>query len=574
MNIVMLPPTSTGGWPAALGTRPTRIDSGTPEPVRVRAPRIYLPFTLPHFRAWASDLILDNGQSFHPERFQEAFLEDVFSGCPESWLVVPEGNGKTTLIAALALYHCEFRSHAAVPIAASSREQAVIMYHQAEGFVLRSERMYAPVHSAIQAAKGKRKTQVPRFTCLEGYRRINHFGGGRIQIFAADDRTGDGIIPTLGILDEMHRHRDLALYRTWAGKLQKRGGQIVGISTSGEPGSDFEKTREVIRKRAADSLHRGSFTRSASPGLVLHEWAVPPESSPTDFRAVKRANPFSGITVPMLHEKYARPTMTMQHWLRFVCNRPTRSVAAAIEEAEWRSADVHRVPDEPHEIPEGAPIWLGLDVGWKWDTTAAVPFWWRDPTFRLFGPAHILTPPRDGSSLDPDEVETMLREIHGRNPIHTVVMDMSRAEQLASWIADQIGARVIDWPQGNVFAAGDYEHFMDALRQGWLKHSGDDGLTSHVLNAVARMLPAGGARFDRPAEARNTTEQEHRVIDALVAAAMVHSAAATPDEPEPEEPALLGLLRDLVSQSGVTVSVSVPAGSRRSGPLGAHEERR
>ena len=204
-----------------------------------RRPAPVEPFTLAHFRAWASDLILDTGQSWHHEDFQEAFLEDLFAGFRECWFVVPEGNGKTTLLAGVGLYHCEFRPFAAVPVAAASREQAEIMYRQAEGFVLRSPRLHESVHSAVQAAKGKRKTDVPRFVCLEGYRRINHFGGGRIQVFAADDRTGDGVIPTLGILDELHRHRDLALYRTWAGKLTKRGGQIVAISTAGEPGSEF-----------------------------------------------------------------------------------------------------------------------------------------------------------------------------------------------------------------------------------------------------------------------------------------------------------------------------------------------
>jgi phage terminase large subunit-like protein len=164
-------------------------------------PRTYKPFTLPHWRRWTRDLILDTGHSWRPEAFQDAFVADVFAGTKECWLVVPEGNGKTTLLAGLALYHVEHRPFASVPVAAASREQAEILYRQAEGFVLRSEMLHKPVHSAVQAAKGKRKTEVPRFLCLEGYRRINHHAGGRIQVFAADDRTGDGVIPTLGIID-------------------------------------------------------------------------------------------------------------------------------------------------------------------------------------------------------------------------------------------------------------------------------------------------------------------------------------------------------------------------------------
>lgn len=488
-----------------------------------------MPFTLEHFRAWATDLILDTGEPWHPEGFQEAFLTDVFAGIPEAWLVVPEGNGKTTLVAGLALYHCEFRPHASVPIAASSREQAEIMYRQAEGFVLRSPRLYQPVHSALQLAKGKRKTDVPRFVCLEGYRRINHFEGGRIQVFAADDRTGDGVIPTLGIIDELHRHRNLALYRTWAGKLAKRAGQIVTISTAGVPGSEFETTREQIRQQATQVERAETFIRAASGRLVLHEWAVPEKGDIENFELVKAANPFSGITVEGLTQKFASPTMTIAHWRRFVCNLPTRSEQAAIQEAEWHAAAT------TDRIPEGTPIWLGLDVAWKWDTTAAVPLWFRDHDYRLLGPASVLVPPRDGTSLDPNEVERAIVAIHQRNPIHTVVMDTSRAEQLGMWIETELSATVIDRQQTNAQAVEDYDRFMEALRSGWLKHAGDQGLTQHAFNAVARVLPFGDARFDRPSQTRQGGDQDRRVIDALIAAAMVHSQASLHPEPV-EEP--------------------------------------
>jgi phage terminase large subunit-like protein len=497
-----------------------------PKTVRRKPPA--KPFTLPHFRAWAADLILDTEESWHPEPFQEAFIEDVFAGFAEAWLVVPEGNGKTTLMGGLALYHCEHKPHASVPVAASSREQAEIMYRQAEGFVLRSPRMYESVHSDLQLAKGKRKTQVPRFVCLEGYRRINHFGGGRIQVFAADDRTGDGVIPTLGIIDEMHRHRDLALYRTWAGKLQKRGGQIVGISTAGEPGSDFEETRKKIRSQSVERLQKGSFVRASSPRLVLHEYAVPDGGNVEDMEVVKAANPFSGVTIPSLTEKFGSPTMTMSHWKRLTCNVPTRDERAAIQESEWADA-TSKTP-----IPERARIMLGLDVAWKWDTTAAVPLW-SGPDFRQFGPAEIVVPPRDGTITEPELIKAAIRRIHKRNPIDTTVMDLSYAADIATWLQEEIKCEVIDHPQSNAQHVIDYDAFMEGLRTGKLKHSGDPGLTSHVLNAVGKTI-GSDTRFDRPNQTRQAAQQERRVIDALSAASMVNTVAAIP--PVKPKPAL------------------------------------
>jgi len=523
MSTKTLPPASASGRTAARGTRPPRTEEGPGllGPVRALPGS---PFTLRHFRAWSARLVLDDGTRFALQPFQASFVADVFAGFPECWDIVPEGNGKSTLIALLALYYAEFQRFASIPVAAASREQAEIIYRQAEGFVLRTPYLHETVHSALQAAKGKRKLEVPRYTCLEGYRRINHFGGGRIQVFAADDRTGDGQIPTLGIIDEPHRQRDLSLYRTWAGKLTKRGGQIVAISTSGEPGSDFEQTREKIRQSAMRVTTKGAFTRYEAPSIVLHEWALATDAQPDDFHAVKAANPFTGISIPILREKYARPTMTMQHWLRFVCNRPTRSTAAAIDEALWRAAATDDV------IPVGVRVRVGLDVAFARDTTALVPLWERDDSW-LLGPATVLVPPRTGD-LSVDEIKRALQAINDRNPILAVVMDMSFAHDIAQWIADE-GITVIDRTQSNTFAVQEYEYFMAGLRSGALRHSGDAALTAHAFNAIGRMLPSGDMRFDRPSESRTSDhEQVRRVIDALKAASMVYAIVAAPEVPE------------------------------------------
>ena len=154
----------------------------------------------------------------------------------------------------------------------------------------------------------------------------------------------------------------------------------------------------------------------------------------------------------------------------------------------------------------------------------------------LFGIPKILTPPRDGTSLDPDKVKRAFIEINERNPIQTVVMDMSRAEETAQWVEQEFGCTVVDRAQTNQFAVEDFDRFMEALRAGWLKHPGDTEFTRHVLNAVARVLPHGDARFDRPSQTRNSSDQDRRVIDALTAAAMVHSVIS--NQPPDKEPLL------------------------------------
>ena len=125
------------------------------------------PNTVAHFVNWARSLRLEDGSPFIVQPFQRKPLKDIFAGVPEIWDIEPEGNGKTTKLAAQVIYHGEHTIGAAVPVAAATRDQAMILYRQASGFIRRSE--------------------LPNWKCQDGYRRlVNTKTGALIQIFAAD----------------------------------------------------------------------------------------------------------------------------------------------------------------------------------------------------------------------------------------------------------------------------------------------------------------------------------------------------------------------------------------------------
>ncbi len=210
------------------------------------------------------------------------------------------------------------------------------------------------------------------------------------------------------------------------------------------------------------------------------------------------------------------PSWNLPHWKRLTCNLPTRDGTAAIQEREWRDAAT------TEQAPDGAEHWCGLDVGWRNDTTAFVPYWWRDAGLQVLFPATILEPVGDGSSIPVAMVKLAFLELQKRYAISTVVMDMNRAEDIADWMSEELGLHVIDRAQSTKPQGEDYERFMTGLRSGTLRHSGDEGLRRHAFNAVTRMLPDGGSKFARASESR-TGDQSRKVIDALVAAAMVHS---------------------------------------------------
>lgn len=488
-----------------------------------RSARPAKPFSVEHFRVYASVAVLDNGEPFALEPFQREIAKDIFAGFPETWLVIPEGNGKTTFLGLLALYFGDYTPSAMIPMAASSREQAEIMYRQAEGLITRSPDLRS------------------RFRAYDGYRRIKCLRtGGRIQVFAADDRTGDGIIPGgLALVDELHRHRDLKLYRTWRGKLEKRNAQLVTISTAGEPGSEFEETRERIRREAASVKRKGCHVRAVGDEIVLHDFAVPAIKQAEDMKVVAAANPRKGITAAALKRKRASPTMTREHWLRFVCNIATLAGGSAIQPEEW-----DKLAEPGLSVPDGAPRLGWLDLGWKIDTTAMGVLAWESDERRLVTGVRVIQPPVDESQVvagilhtqltygadmwvaDPSAGAEQLIQLleKGQHPLQT---DDSLRAQYDLPPLDECPTGALEFwahSQDNAPMSQAATRLDEAVRNGWLRHDGNRVLRSHVLNAVARSLGDAKFKYDRPAEARGERRKNYP-IDCLTGVLMGHNIA-------------------------------------------------
>lgn len=457
-------------------------------------------FSIDHFRSYTDLMVFDDGERRGVEDWQLELVEDLFAGYRRNLWIVPEGNGKSTLTSLVALYGCDYSISPWIPIGAAGAKQARIIHDQAGGFIHRTPGMS------------------DRFRVYGGYLRIEsrRNGGIGLEVFAHDPKTGDGVIPyPFALLDELHRHPDMRLWELWAGKLRKRDAQIIGISTAGEPETPFENMRDLIRLRATKRKRTGAHLRAASEGEILHEWMVEKDEMCSDMAEVKKANPLSTITELTLEQDYALVS-NLGDWKRLKCNRPTRAVETAITDKEF---DDFEVEDETPANAEGD---AALDVGWKWDTTAGCVLW-RGPKYRLLDKHFILTPPRDGSSLHPDEIKFALTELAGEVRLRTVVMDMNRAEDIAAWVEEELGVTVVDHVHGKTSThVRDYEAFMDGMRNNTLKTTKHHGFRAHALNAIARRLPGGDYRFDRPNASRGSArEQDRRVIDCLTAAAML-----------------------------------------------------
>ncbi len=469
--------------------------------------------------------MLDNGEPFILRDDQEEVATDVFSGFRQVWLVFPEGSGKTTFLGLLGLYFGDYTPYAMVPIAASSREQAEILYRQAEGLIARSPELRS------------------RFRAYGGYRRIKCLRtNGRIQVYAADERTADGIIPRgIALIDEMHRMRDLRLLRTWVGKLDKCDAQLAGISTAGEPGGEFEETRSRIRREADETTvsRGGCHTRAVSGDIVLHDFAVPDASQAEDMDVVARANPRPEMTAAVLRRKRDSPTMTREHWLRFVCNIATLAGGSAILPETWDALE-----ERDPQYSEDSWRTQFLDLGGKIDTTGGGVLIWESPERRIVTGVEEIHPPVDEAQvvagilrrqidyaadrvvLDPSAgAEQMVQMLEkGTHPLQTD--DKLRLRYGLPPLEETIVGELefIAHSQDNAPMSKAASRLDEAIRNGWLRHDGNRKLRTHVLNAVARPLSDARWKFDRPSDAKGERRKDYP-IDLLTGVLMGHNIA-------------------------------------------------
>jgi phage terminase large subunit-like protein len=461
------------------------------------------PTELELFEAFASHLPLEGGRPLRLEPFQARMLTDYFSGARETLILIPKKNGKTTLLAALALFHLVVTADAECVIAASSRDQATILFDQASGFVRRSEWLQQ------------------RVVVKRGFREIRSLvDAGRIRVLASDADTADGVIPTLALVDELHRHKSAELYGVFRDGLGPRDGRMLTISTAGDDETGpLGQMREAAHKLPSERDGMYRYARSDDGAFVLHEWALEDTDDRDDMKVVKQANPASWQTVEELRVRHDSASMTPWAWARFACGVWLQGEGTAIQPHEWDALQRNvRLAKRP-------VVTVGMDLGWKYDTTALVPIHWKNPETRVLLPPIILTPPGDGTLLDDRLIVRALLELRDRYTIERIVYDPNAGgQQLVQSLQREHGFTFVEHSQDSSPISLADARFLEAVRRKVLVHNGDRELRAHVLTAVERPLGGEKFKFDRPKGGAR------RPIDALRAASMAHSVLVAEHE--------------------------------------------
>jgi phage terminase large subunit-like protein len=506
------------------------------------------PGTLEHFAEFCRRfIVLDNGRPFELEPFQRLILAGFFAGVTEILVLLPKKNGKTTLLAALALYHLIYTPDAACYIAASAKDQARIMYEQACGFVERKD-----------VATGKlfpQAAQLQKAVLLrKGYREIrSRRDNGFVRVVSGDKDTVDGVIVTLGLVDELHRHKDGGqLYGVLADGVGPRNGQIFTISTAGET---MKSTLGRIRARALKlpGLKRKgkyTFVRSPNGEFEMHEFSLDPDDDREDLELVKQANPLSNNTIEKLRARKESPTMTPSRWARFGCG-----VWMQGEDAAYSALSVGKATESWRPLEPTCDIYIGLDIGWRWDTTAAVPLHpfdrldyeqeikgkkvklWRWRRVRV-GQPRILIPPRDGSSLRHEDVIAAVLHFKEQGyRILGVVFDRNaEGEKIAQELENEHGVEVIEHSQDPAPMAEASMGFGRDLGEGLVELPDDPEYLAHVLAAKAKTTTGENWRIVAPEQRRGQRKQgqqdgeEIEYVDAAVATVMAHHTATAPQD--------------------------------------------
>ena len=458
------------------------------------------------FEEFCAGLTQENGSPFVLEPFQRTMLEDFFAGATETVIVISKKNGKSTLLAALALHHLVTTDNALCPIAAAARDQAMWIFDQARGFVQRSPGLQAQ----LRVLRGYREIRRRHPDCPENPKEMF----GLLKVLAADEDTADGVIPTLALVDELHRHKRSELYGVFMDGLGPRNGRMITISTAG---SSEDSPLGLLRKKAhelpgfrRDHVAKYNYAKSENGAFVLHEWCLDPTDDVDDIKVVLKANPASWHTEEALRRRYDSPSMTPWQWRRFACGIWTEGEEPWIDPQMW-----DRLADPAMEIVEGADVWLAVDIGVRHDTTAVAVA--ERQGGRLAVRTIVLEPPRAGA-LPLEAVEALIRRLCEEFRVQGVVYDPWSFRRSAELLEDE-GLPMLEFPQSSERMANASENLYRLIETGELVHDGDPVLRAHVMGGVTKETERGWRLVKDP--------RSRRPIDALVAVAMVCLPAST-----------------------------------------------
>jgi phage terminase large subunit-like protein len=464
--------------------------------------------SLARFDKFVAMVVTKDGLQMKLEWWQRLVLLAYFAGFSEILIVIPKGNGKTTLLASLAVYHLLTTPYPQAFIGASNKEQAGIMYEEA--------RRISQLHAAW------RRRLIPRQSTKRIYVGKGGKGGflrvlssDRLKAEGGDDDEGrgtlEGIEPTLGLVDELQAHVNDAIYAAIQGALHKREGQLLTISTAGFDLRSLLKRMRDGALKFRDKIVDQRFTVARREGFVMFEWALHDRDDVEDMAVVKLANPSSFVTKKKLKALRNSPAMTSSRWAVRHCNLWGQSEGAYFDAELWDARG-----NEDLVIPDGVQVILGYDHARSYDHAVLValqvidiggelvPIEKWDPEqheggrARLMPVEHWIPSEQDGGRVPYWRIKKGMRDACARFDVAGIGFDkLGGFSQSAEELADE-GLPMIEVSmKSNVWAPLTSELYA-AVKGGRVEHDDDDRLRAHVLAAETKDSEYGERLHGKP----------------------------------------------------------------------------
>ena len=149
-------------------------------------------------------------------------IRAIASGEREVVILMPRGNGKTALIALAALTHLVTVEDAKVVVAASSRQQATLLFEYAQRFALELDDPRVVLrHLHLRWCPAPENAK--------------HWTRS-LEVWASDARKLHGLTPSLAIIDELQAHADQSVYIALNSALHKRPAREADHDQHSRPG--------------------------------------------------------------------------------------------------------------------------------------------------------------------------------------------------------------------------------------------------------------------------------------------------------------------------------------------------
>lgn len=434
----------------------------------------------------------------------------VWSSCA---LVIPRKNGKTTLLAALALYDLlENDGAPEILLAAGSDKQAGRLFDQCVAFARRNPKL------AERLAFREYIGEIARVDMP-----------GKILRMSSKGETLHGYNPSLVICDELHGWTTPRLTKAWSA-LTTAGGardrtQVFTISTAGEA---HERTDGILgrlidgneERGVAEQVEKGLRVSRNPAGSTLVFNYTAPTADRDDVDSLLLANPASWVTKDYLSRQVNNAELRDYEILQLHGNVWAERTDSWLPAGAWE-----KCANPSIRVEDGATVVLGFDGSYNGDSTALVGIL-LDPEVER---PHVFL-------VDCWERPTGMRGEWQvpRREVRATVEHWMRSYDVRELACDPPGWHdtIEDWedtygsPPVVAFHTNHSSQmgpassrFYTAVVNGELTHDGDPVLAKHVGNAVVKETPNGAVLVK---DRRNSP----RKIDAAVAAVVALERAS------------------------------------------------